>query len=290
MALPSMLSKNRQNALQNYASDASTRHLLKHAAAIVNTMRENATNTVTRERIDYEVPGTGLPIKWGTRFCFATAGHVVGSAIPSQLRVATFADWPDSPINPKRLTDRDLLAGAQLTEDCEIHRCSWEDLAAITVDAGKFPGVEFVEVDKEWIDPPVGEPVHFCGFPTDHSVEVNRKRVTVNRDEADLAVWPTVISGQVLPFPSAEHVEFRYPDLDEDRHYLIPYNGAGVSKNARGVSGSAVWWEPEEPQLVWRPTFRFAGMCVAWFPRRSHVQVVKASTVIRFLSEIYTSA
>lgn len=262
-----------QAALQNHASVASMKHVLKRTAGIINTIREYARNEATDERFDYEVPGAGLPVKWGSHYSFATAAHVVDGAVPTQLRIATFADEPESPINHDRLRNRDLLTGTVLLGDCDIHRCSWDDLALITVDPNKFPGVDFVEVGNDWIDPPVDELVHFCGFPTDHSVKLNRKQVAANRHEVDWVVWPTICSGKVLPVPNAEEVKFRYSSFEPERHYLVPYDGAGVSKNAKGISGSAVWWEPPERQLVWRPTFKFAGMCVAWFPKRSHVQV-----------------
>ena len=185
------------------------------------------------------------------------------------------------------LTMRDITDGLLLTEESAIHQCEWEDLAVVTVDPKKFPEIEFIEPQKCWVDPPSGENVHCCGFPSDHSIMVNRRAVSPKRDEVNLAIWPTVFSGSVLPFPSDDEVRFHYDDLDPDRHYLIPYDGAGVSKHPGGISGAAVWWESDEKKIIWRPNFSFAGTTTHCHKNGTIVRVVKASVVRRFLAELF---
>ena len=167
-----------------------------------------------------------------------------------------------------------------------IHRCKWEDLAVVTIDAAQFPDVDFTEPEKDWIDPPVGENVHCCGFPTDHSIRMNHRVVSPTRDEVDVAVWPTTFSGQVLPFPSVDEVKFHYDGLDSNRHYLMRYDGAGVSEQPHGVSGAAVWWESDKKEIIWRPSW-FAGTATHCHKKGAVVRVVKASVVRRFLAELF---
>jgi len=194
---------------------------------------------------------------------------------------------PASYKSREALTQRDLAEALPLPANSVIHRCGWEDLAVVTVDPERFPSVDFTEPDKDWIDPAVGENVNCCGFPSDHSVVVNRRTVSMDRDEADRAVWPTAFGGPVLPFPSADDVKFHYDGLDPNSHYLIPYDGADVSEHPGGISGAAVWWESDEKQLIWRPNFRFAGTCTHCHKKGTRVRVVKASVVRRFLTELF---
>lgn len=270
-----------------HASDACLRHLLRHTAAIVNSVREVGTDPFSGGPADSEVPGTGIPIKWGNHHFVLSAAHVFKNATPKDLRVLTFANLPPTYKGRESLTWDDIVDGLPLTGDCVIHVCDWEDLAVVTINPEKFPGVDFTDPAKEWTDPAVAENVHCCGFPSDHSFRVNKRRVSENRLEVDLAVWPTTFSGEVLPFPPPDELRFRYPDLDIERHYLIPYELPGISQKAGGISGAAVWWESDEKQIIWRPNFKFAGICTHWYPKRARVAVVKASVVRRFLTELF---
>jgi hypothetical protein len=226
-------------------------------------------------------------MKWGGHHFVLSAAHVFENAEARDLRVFTYSSLPLEYKGREALTKRDIVDGTPLTDSSVIHRCEWEDLAVVTVDPQKFPGVDFTEPDKDWIDPAVGENVHCCGFPSDHSVMVNQKTVGHKRVEVDLAVWPTSFGGPVLPFPSSDELKFHYDDLDPNSHYLIPYDGAGVSKHPGGISGAAVWWESDEKQLIWRPNFRFAGTCTHCHKKGTRVRVVKATAVRRFLGDLF---
>ena len=263
------------------------RHVLQHTAATVNAVREFGTDPHTGRRADSEVPGTGTPMKWREHHFVLSAAHVFEKAGPKDLRVLVYSNLPVAYKSPESLTTDDIVAGVALTDASVIHRCEWEDLAVVTVDAAQFPGVDFTEPEKGWIDPPAGENVHSCGFPTDHSVSVNRRVVSPTRDEIDLAIWPTIFSGPVLPFPSEHEVKFHYDDLDSNRHYLVPYDGANVSKDPHGFSGAAVWWESDKKEMIWRPNFKFAGTTTHCHKKGSIVRVVKASVVRRFLAELF---
>jgi hypothetical protein len=196
--------------------------MLQHTAAVVNSVRVVGVNRYTGERGDSEMPGTGCPMRWGKQRFVLSAAHVFENAEAKDIRVLVFADLPKEYKSREALTKRDIVDGIGLTDDSVIHRCKWEDLAVVTVDVAKFPGVDFIEPEKDWVDPPPGENVNCCGFPSDNSVIVNRRTVSPKRDEADLAVWPTIFGAPVLPFPSEDEVRFYFDPLQPDRHYLIP--------------------------------------------------------------------
>lgn len=266
------------------------RHLLRHSAAIVNSIRVVGVNRYTGQRGDSEVAGSGCPMRRGRHHFVLSAAHVFENAEARDLRVLTFSSLPLQYKGREALTKRDIVDGTPLTDSSVIHRCKWEDLAVVTIDPEKFAGADFTEPDKDWIDPAVGENVNCCGFPSDHSVMVNQKTVGDSRVEVDLAVWPTTFGGPVLPFPSADEVKFHYDDLEPASHYLIPYDGAGVSKHPGGFSGAAVWWESDEKHLIWRPNFKFAGTCTHSHKDGTILRVIKASAVRRFLEEVFGPA
>lgn len=276
-----------RNGLIEHGSDACTRHLLQHTAGIVNGVRVSGVNRYTRERGDSEEPGTGCPMRWGRNHFVLSAKHLFENAKPTDVRVFTFANQPVQYKSPATVTMRDIVDGVTLTEGSIIHRCAWEDLAVVTVDPANFPDTEFIEPERYWVDPPPGENVHCCGFPSDHSLMLNRRAVSPKRFEVDLAVWPTIFSGPVQPFPSDEELRFQSDDLDPDKHYLVPYDGADVSKHPRGFSGAAVWWESDEKKIIWRPNFKFAGTVTHSYKDGRIVRVVKASVVRRFLAELF---
>jgi hypothetical protein len=229
-------------------------------------------------------------MRWGENHFILSAAHVFEKARAKDLRVLAYSNLPALYKSRESLTMRDIVDGQPLTEGSFIHRCKWEDIAVVTIDVAKFLDVDFIEPEKDWIAPPAGEPVHCCGFPPDHSIRVNHRVVSAKRDEIDVAVWPTTFSASVLPFPSADDVKYHYDDLDPNRHYLIPYDGAGVSKHPHGVSGAAVWWESDKKELIWRPNFRFAGTVTHCHKKGTIARVVKASVVRRFLAELFGEA
>jgi hypothetical protein len=276
-----------RHGLRRHGSDACVRYLLRRSASFVNKIRYTGTDPQTGQKADSEEVGSGCPMKWGDRYFVLSAGHVFEGARLKDLRLLIFTSLPSEYKAREALTMHDIVDALPLPDTSVIHRCQWEDLALVTVDSKQFPDVEFTDPGAVWTDPAQGENVNCCGFPADHSVRINQRRVSADRAEVDLAVWPTAFGGQVLAFPTAEQIKFYYSDLNSDRHYLVAYDGAGVSKHPRGVSGAAVWWEPENVELVWRPNFRFAGTVTHSHRSGSVIRVVKASVVRRFLAEVF---
>ncbi len=106
--------------------------------------------------------------------------------------------------------------------------------------------------------------------------------VTEHRREVSNALRPDIFSGQVLSGP-----DFIAQGFDPDRHYLVPYVHE-TSGHPSGFSGAAAWWEFDKPQQIWRPSFKFGGICTHCYASRNPIleRIVKASAVSRFLEEV----
>jgi hypothetical protein len=269
-----------QWAFQKQASDAMLSHVLRRTVGIINEVRAVGTAPDGR-RADQEVPGTGCPVLWNKRRLILTAKHVVDTADTKDIRIVASFKTALVFKEPEKLTLEDVEPGQPLPSGSRMLHCEWEDLAAILLPDGSFPQSDFVDIRARWIDPPEGEMVHCCGFPSDHNVIVERK-TTGKRDEIGLGIYPTVFGSKVMRQPNEHDSKFSFPDFNLNHHYLIPYESSG-SKHPAGISGSATWWETDESMLIWRPNFKFAGTCVAAYRKGTVVQVIKASVVLRFL-------
>ncbi len=271
--------------IEKYASQASVDRLLRLTAGIVNEIRVFGTDPVTGKRADEEQPGTGCFVRWGGHDLILTAGHVVAGAHPKDLRVFSYpADgFKVQPIGDIR--NSDIVDAVHLSDkNAHVHICTWEDLAVITAGQGDFASADFVDLAKDWIDPPEGELVSCCGFPSDYHVTTG-KTVTRDRELVDIGLLPLVFSGKVLPVPNEDELQFKITAYDPSRHYLVPYPISVTSKHPRGISGAAMWWESDEKMAIWRPNFKFAGICVCSYKDGTVVQAVRASVVVRFLEE-----
>ncbi len=273
-----------RSEFEKQASDAMLNHVLRRTVGVINGVRVAGRHPDGR-RADEEVPGTGCPVLWDENDLILTAKHVIDTAAVKDIRIAALSHTAILFKEPEKLTLDDMVAGERLPANSRIVCCEWEDLAAIILPSTGLLKCDFVDLQRDWIDPPEGELVHCCGFPTDHSVTADRKMVG-EKEEIGIAVYPTVFNGKVMPQPSEHDLNFYITDFDTDRHYLIPYTSSG-SKHPRGVSGAAIWWETDQEMLVWRPEFKFAGTCVCAYRNGTILQVIKASVVRRFLQEIF---
>jgi hypothetical protein len=277
--------------LKRQAGEASLNWVAANTVGIVNTLRTSGYDEATNRRGDGEEIGTGCPGRWGTHHFILTAGHVIkAEAQPTDMRIF----WR-SKSHIERRSDADLRAediadGIPVSDpNARIHRCKWEDLAVIVMDP-KFAGenTEFFDIANEWNDPAVGEFVTCHGFPIDRRVLVEERYIG-NRRERTIAVRPEIFSGRVLPQPSERELRFQITEYNPDLHYLVPYEHPD-SKHPHGFSGAAAWWESDEKQLVWRPNFKFAGVCTCCYKKGSVEQIVKASAARRFLEEVFGAA
>ncbi len=203
-------------------------------------------------------------------------------ARPADLRIFWRPTGGVERIGDSDLTPKDIVDAVPVRDpNSVIHRCAWEDLAIITLDpseAGQH--TEFFDIGKSWVDPIKGELVHCCGFPIDKHVHIG-SRMVGTKEEHDIALRPTVFSGEVLSGPT-----FLTNDYNADRHYLVPYEHHD-SKHPEGFSGAAAWWESDQPQKVWRPNLVFAGVCTSCYKDGAVEQIVRGSVVRRFLEEVF---
>lgn len=264
--------------------------LWKHTVGIVNGIRTVGDDPLTGKRGDTEQPGSGSVGQWGNHHFILTAGHVVEGAKPSDIRVFASSASAIEYRSPTDLRRQDIVAAAPLTnQSATIHRCGWEDLAAITIDPELLPTAVFFDALNNWIDPPEGQWVHSLGFPFDNGVLTEQKMVRGN-EERTIVLQGTFISANVLPLPSENDLKYKITAFDSDRHYLIPYAEAANGKHPRGFSGAGAWWEDEQKEVIWTPAFKFAGTITVCYKNGSVLQVIKASVVRRFLGEIFGSA
>src|SRR5436190_6098351 len=273
-----------RSGIEDHSSNACLIHLVAHTVAIVNSILVEGTNRLTGKRGDGEQPGTGCAIKWGDRRLILSAAHVFEKAEVKDLRFLTFPNENIRFKAPSDVTRSDAVDALPLCDpNAQIHRCAWEDLAVVTVDPNAFPDLEYADVVNDSVDPAEGEWLHFCGFPSDHNAIVE-KRVAADREDVGIALFPTAFSGKVLATPSADDIKFRYDGLEPGRHSLVPYEIPAMSHHPRGVSGSAAWWESDEKLQVWRPNFRFAGICTHCHREGRVLRIVRPHVVREFLN------
>jgi len=273
--------------IEQQASDATLYRLGRHSIAIVNGIRVYGVDPISGRRADGEEVGTGCAGCWGDHCFILTARHVIENAQPRDLRFFCLPTGGIECRSASELRRQDIVDAEPLADSAAIiYRCDWEDLALVTTMPSAVPNAEFFDAMNEWIDPSVGEPVHCFGFPSDHRLTVDQRMVG-SKEERTIALYPTPFDATVLPLPTEDELRFKITAFDPRMHYLVPYGNFPASKQPHGISGAAIWWESNQKVRVWRPNFKFAGICTCCYKQDSVVQVVKASVVRRFLQEVF---
>jgi hypothetical protein len=267
--------------LRDQAGKASIQRLWKHTVSIVNGVRISGTDPITKRRADGEQFGSGCAALWGKQHLILTAEHVLQGAEVSDLRVfsypGAFQYRPAADLRKEDVVDAVPLRA----DNAVIHRCGWDDLALIVVEPDDIgENVEFFDLGNDWIDPAEGEPVHCFGFPSDSHVPWESFMVG-NKEERTVAVYPGTFDGIVTYSP-----KFLSRKFDPERHYLVPFTQVNEGKHPEGYSGGGAWWESDQPDLIWRPNYKFAGICTSCYQDGAFEQVVKASAVRRFVEEV----
>jgi len=261
-----------------------------HTVAVVNGVRTVGQNPLTGGRGDSEEPGTGCTGRWRSHAFILTAKHVLENATPGDIRVFSFPNEDLPRRAPHEIRSQDIVDALPVDpQRVAIHRCDWEDLALLSGPPESFPVREFFDAKTEWIDPGAGEVLHCIGFPTDSGF-VCEKQKFGQRDEWIVAVYPTLFSASVLSPPTENDLKYKITAFDHDRHFLVPFDDAAKGKRPHGISGAAVWWESGQKRAIWRPDFKFAGVCVCCYKHGAVLQIVKASVVRRFLQEVFGPA
>lgn len=147
------------------------------------------------------------------------------------------------------------------------------------------PNVEFFNIKDAWIDPSPSERVIGIGYPVSSGAQFQQR--VGNALKKAVLLSPIPFSGEVLPSPSDEELRFKYPSCDPNKHYLIPYEHAETGLHPGGISGAAVWVEVSEQHTLWMARFKFAGICTSCYKDGRIEQIVNASTVREFLTEVF---
>src|SRR5579863_2348719 len=273
--------------IEKQARYAAINRLWMHTVGVVNRIPTVGTDPLTGKRGDSEEHGTGCAVRWGLNYCILTAKHVIEKA---KLKDIDFFFRPSGRIEEQRtFRPQEVFDAAPLNDpNAVLHRCGWEDLAVVATISNAIPHVEFFDVGTEWVDPPPGETIQCLGYPSDLGV-VYRSRQVGNHEVRDVALYSSVFSGNILPFPSEDEQKFKFKDFVPGQHYLVPFDGAAKGKRPNGYSGSGMWVEVDQKQIIWTPTFKFGGICLASYKDGSILAVLKASVVRRFLTEIFGS-
>ncbi len=276
-----------REALLNQSWNASIHRFWMHSVGIINGVPIPCDDPTTGKPTTTEEFGSGCAARWGTHRFILTAKHVLEDATPGDLRILYSPTGGPEWKSFSNLTRADVVDGIAVSEhNAAIHRCEWEDLALITsiprADGPQY--VEFFDLSQEWIDPGEGESLHCFGFPADSWVPWETK-LTGRTEHRSIAVSASVFYGNVIP-----EADFPTRGFDSKLHYLVPFIDARKSQHPRGYSGAAMWWESDQHKQVWRPAFKFAGICTSWYPKRRLEQVVKASVVRRFVEEVFGPA
>lgn len=248
--------------------------------ALVTHGRDPATGLPATEE---EAPGTGFAGVWGKHHFILTAKHVVDRAVPNDLTFFVRQTGELGSQHASEVTMQDAFRPVPLTDKrAVIHRCKWDDLALLRIKSDALgPNLEFFAIPSSCVDPLEGESVFGLAYPVASSVIFKKQVGTVLQNAVLLS--PTPMSGVVMPSTSGKSLKGFAPA----RHYLISYEPAKRGKHPKGISGAAVWIVSTEESVLWAARLKFAGTCTSCYKDGTVEQIVKASRVVRFLTQVF---
>lgn len=260
--------------------------LWSHAVGIMNrasvtTGKDSVTGLSAREEA---TPGTGVAGRWNDQHFMATAKHVLVSATPSDLSFFVRERGDLKTQHGSEITEQDASAAIPLTDPTAvIHRSESEDLAVIAISPNAVgPLLEFFDFSgSEWVDPAEGEIVAGVGYPVAIGIRFQHQVGPVI--EGNIVLSPIPFTGTVLPAATGRY----FSGFDPARHYLTTYEPTEEGTHPGGISGAAVWIESKEKQAVWTPRLKFAGVCTSCFQDGTVEQIVRASVVRQFLTDVF---
>jgi hypothetical protein len=248
--------------------------------ALVTTGTDPKTGLRGREE---ETPGTGAAGQWNGHYFVLTAEHVLNSANPADLSFFVRERGDLKTQHASQVRQQDMSEPKSLDDPTAvIHRCRTEDLALIAIAQNVFgPLLEFFDFEGEWTSPAEGEIVIGVGYPVANCVRFRQQVGSVIQESVVLS--PTPFTGTVLPDATGRH----FNKFDPARHYLTTYEPIEARTHPSGISGAAVWSESDAPQVVWAARLRFAGICTSCYRDGSVEQIVRASVVRQFLTDVF---
>jgi hypothetical protein len=275
--------------IEAFAETAANERIWSHTVGIENrALVTRGTDPATGLRTtELASPGTGVAGVWGEHHFLVTARHVLDNAQVSDLKFFVRQAGELKSKLVSEVTINDAVVGAPLNDSkAGIYRCNWEDLALLAVRSDALgPNLEFFDLRNSCTDPSPGDRVTGVGYPVSNGVLFQQRMGSSLRKAVLLT--PVPFSAVVLPDPSADELRFKYPSCVLSKHYLIPYEQARQGMHPGGISGAAVWVEAAEHTRLWAARFHFAGICTSCYRDGTIEQVVKASIVRRFLTEVF---
>jgi len=274
--------------------DAAKERIWSHAVGIENRalVTKGTDPTTGLKATELSSPGTGVAGVWRGNHFILTAGHVLDKAEVSDLRFFVRQTGEMKAKSASQVTMADAITAIPIRDpNAVIHRCTWEDLAVLIMRPHALgPNIEFFSFDERGAckDPSEGERVAAVGYPVGAGVPFQQR--VGNALHKAVLLNPVPFGARVLPRPSETDLRFRYSHCNPARHYLIPFEPISIGLRPEGVSGAATWAPSRSRGRVWVANFRFAGICTLCYQAGAIEQVVKASTVRRFLREIFGPA
>lgn len=269
-----------QFQIQKHGDEAATLRLWRHTVGIINELP--ITSASDERRAISEQAGSGVAGKWGKHHFILTAKHLVKDAEPQDVRISPLpSDGWKCDTSRARIIQTLNMKG----QTPRIQSCDWEDLALLRVPPDSLgEDVEFVDIANSGIDPPEGEMVHGVGFPISDGLLARSQQIgAVNY--RTVMLMPVVFFGRVFHRPT-----FLASEFDLDRHYLFSYDLADQGSQPQGISGAAAWVQCDSKGQIWTPAFTFAGICTHAYRNGIIERVTRASSVRRFLEEIFGPA
>jgi hypothetical protein len=248
--------------------------------AMVTTGTDPVTGLPAREE---ETPGTAVAGRWNGQHFVLTAEHVVKSATPADLSFFVRERGDLKVQHASQITERDASAPIPLNDPTAvIHRSPTEDLAVIAIAPNILgPLLEFYDFGGQWVDPVEGQIVAGVGYPVAIGVRFQQQVGSVIH--GNIVLSPTPFTGTVLPDATGRY----FNKFDLTRHYLTTYEPTESGTHPSGISGAAVWIESKEKQAVWAARLKFAGVCTDCYQGGSVEQIVRASVVRQFLTDVF---
>lgn len=268
---------------EKYASDAALERLWTHSIGITNkALARTGKDPITGlPAIEEEAPGSGFAGKWREHRFVLTAAHVVQKATMADL--SFFARPTGTLIRASEVSIKDAFSAVSLfCEGATIYRNELEDLAVIEANFEPLgPYLEFADIYSSWVDPKEDDTVVAVGYPSSvGSIHEQRSGKVIQKS---ILLSPTAFQGEALPVATGKN----FNAFRQESHYLIPFQPASSGKHPGGISGAAAWVESTQQQVVWAPKFDFAGIFTHCYRNGSIVQIVNASVVRHFLTELF---
>lgn len=250
-----------------------------HTISIINRVRRYG-RSPAGDSVSEDTVGMGSAVLWNGKRMILTAKHVLEDATPEDLEFFTRCsgpiDWGTRPADPQR-------SEAMKLQIDRIVSCQSEDLACIVLRPESPNGqLEFLDLPSGFAAvPPKGGGTLIYGCPVDQNVPVGAWRHGGGPLLVALAARPRGCWAQVV----AEVPQYFPSWFDSGRHFLLKYDPSLEGSQARGFSGSGVWYRNVKNDSLWFANPVVAGVETHWHRESNLMIAVRSEVVQRFMEE-----